>query len=107
MGTNYYAKLNRCKECGRGDVIHLGKSSCGWQFFFQYNGGKFYKNIEEMKEWLKDKYIENEYGEKVNVNEFWKLVEEKKKEINNHSERYASANDFIIDGYSFTDSEFC
>ena len=43
MGTNYYTKINNCDKCGRYDKIHLGKSSAGWQFYFQYNGGKYYK----------------------------------------------------------------
>lgn len=112
MGTNYYTKTEKCPHCGhRPEGIHLGKSSAGWQFSFQYNGGKFYKNVEEMKVWLKDKTIENEYGEEVSHEYFWKMVEEKQKEKLNHAD-YMSLNypgrdtDFIIGGYSFTDCEF-
>ena len=112
MGTNYYIKRNKCKKCGyKPDGIHLGKSSAGWQFSFQYNGGQYYKNIQEMKEWLKDKKIENEYEENVSYEDFWSMVDEKQKEKLNHAdyckEKYSNNdNNFKIDGYSFTDNEF-
>ena len=113
MGTNYYTKTNKCETCGnKPEGIHLGKSSGGWQFSFQYNGGKFYKSVPEMKEWLKDKEIENEYGEIVTQKEFWDMVEDKQKEKLNHAEyvnkKYPNREsiDFIINGYSFSDCEF-
>ncbi len=112
MGTNYYTKTKTCKECGhKQNGIHLGKSSAGWTFSFQYNGGRYYKNIKEMKEWLSDKEIENEYGESVSKEEFWNLVESKKNEPNNHAlymfKEYPNMDgEYIIDGHSFTDREF-
>ena len=30
MGMNYELYTNYCLHCGRGDKIHLGKSSWGW-----------------------------------------------------------------------------
>jgi len=117
MGTNYYTATKRCPECGhKPEGIHLGKSSWGWQFSFQYNGGIYYKNVPEMREWLKDKQIENEYGEPITHDEFWKMVEEKQKpEFKNHAEYVKETyptiealyeRDHIIDGYSFTDAVF-
>lgn len=32
MGTNYYLQVNYCLSCGRGDALHIGKSSQGWAF---------------------------------------------------------------------------
>lgn len=108
MGTNYYAKNKTCPMCGQStNPIHIGKSSGGWQFSFQYNGGKFYTNITEMKIWLADKEIWNEYGEKIPHSDFWELVESKQTHNNmNHAERFPTKNNFVIDGYSFTDGHF-
>lgn len=107
MGTNYYTKLNECKECKRYDEVHLGKSSAGWQFSFQYNGGQYYKNVEEMKEWLSDKNITNEYGEDVHQDDFWEMVKDKQKfHDKDLPDYYPSSHDYMIDGYSFTDCEF-
>lgn len=101
MGTNYYLKTKKCKTCGhKEEGIHLGKSSHGWKFSFQYNGGKYYKNVKEMKAWLKGKEIEDEYGGKISHTSFWKMVEEKQKENLSHAE-------LGMDGYSFLDTEFC
>lgn len=114
MGINYYTKTEKCSNCGnKPEGIHLGKSSMGWQFSFQYNGGQYYKNVEEMKLWLADKKIEDEYGNEVSHKDFWKMVEEKQTEENkNHAEymhaeqRRYSDTEHIIDGYSFSDVEF-
>ena len=104
MGTNFYTKLNYCDKCHRGDEIHLGKSSMGWQFSFQYNGGEYYKNVEEMKEWLKDKTIIDECGDIIEYKQFWEMVAVKQEKFtNSHAEQFG---DKVIDGYSFTDSEF-
>ncbi len=106
MGTNYYTRENECRHCDRYEEIHLGKSSCGWEFSFQYNGGEYYHNIKEMKQWLKDKNIFNEYGSKVSYKEFWKMVKDKKGGLK-HAEKHPGVTDFMIEGYSFTDCEFC
>jgi hypothetical protein len=113
MGTNYYTKENECKACGEHEEIHLGKSSCGWQFTFQYNKGRFYKSVPEMKKWTKDKIIKNEYGETISDKKFWDMVKGKQKKENlNHAKEmhrdYPSFRDteYIIGGYSFSDGEF-
>lgn len=114
MGTNYYALTERCPTCNRHDEdIHLGKSSAGWQFSFQYNGGQYYKNVPEMKKWLKDKKIINEYYDPVTHKEFWDMVKVKQTKANqNHTaimrRDYLSHKDseHIIDGYSFSDYNF-
>ena len=53
MGCNYYwlNEENKCDCCGGGvEEIHLGKSSTGWKFTFNYNNGKYYKSFEDLKE---------------------------------------------------------
>ena len=116
MGMNYYVHIETCPTCKHPkEEIHLGKSSWGWQFSFQYNGGQYYKNVLEMKKWLLDKDIYNEEGEQVTYEEFWQMVKEKQKKSNkNHAkvvlseERYESYRDReqVIDGYSFSDCYF-
>lgn len=106
MGTNYYIKINNCTKCGRHEEIHLGKSSIGWQFTFRANYD-LYKDVPEMREYLKDKEIKNEYGEGVSYKEFWEMVDSKqKKEHRNHAKLYPSHTEQVIDGYSFSDVEF-
>lgn len=113
MGTNYYTKTNSCPTCGhKPHGIHLGKSSAGWQFSFQYNGGQYYKNIKEMRAWLKDKEIEDEYGDSVTHNVFWSMVKSKQKKSNLNHARYIQdkypyrEGEIIIGGYSFSDHQF-
>lgn len=103
MGTNYYAILNKCDKCGRYDSIHLGKSSSGWQFVFQYNGGEYYKNIEEMEDWLIGKEIRDENGNVVSHDDFWNMVREKQA-LKEHQENDPKA--IRIEGYTFVDCEF-
>lgn len=114
MGTNYYVKGDVCDHCGRGDNdTHLGKSSAGWQFSFQYNGGQYYKNVEEMKEWLKDKDIYDEYDRPVTYDDFWAMVEQKQNNPKNSSHykeckaAYGSREHILlVDGYTFINCEF-
>ena len=113
MGTNYYAKATACATCGhKPEGIHLGKSSCGWQFTFQYNKEKYYKNIKEMKKWLKDKRIINEYGEDVSNKEFWAMIETMKNGLShynyvkNKQSEFFGEHELLIDGYSFINTEF-
>ena len=36
MGMNFYAVLDPCPHCHRGDIkLHIGKLSTGWPFIFQ------------------------------------------------------------------------
>jgi len=107
MGTNYYIKINVCPACKRPEEeIHLGKASFGWQFSFQYNGGKYYKNVKEMKEWLRGRQIWDEYDEKVRQKAFWKMIESKRGGKNHTKECPEDHRSFNIEGYSFTDCEF-
>lgn len=99
---NYYVKEKPCHACGRsGESIHLGKSSGGWIFMFNLNGKRFYKNVEEMRIWLRGKTIVNENGGKVSENYFWNMVEEKQR-TGKYDRQYA----MVIDGFNFLDCEF-
>ena len=54
--------------------VHIGKRSYGWQFLWQYYGGKYYKdNLASIRAFLSDPdiVIENEYHETFTVDEFF------------------------------------
>ena len=67
-----------------------------------------------MKDWTKDKDIVNEYNEEISHDEFWRMVDVKQVTENKNHAKYmlneypvSSADDeFLIDGYSFSDKEF-
>lgn len=136
MGTNYYAQLNVCDKCNKPeDVLHIGKSSCGWTFMFRgyrnhYIREGFEVNLDSWQKWqlfLKQPNIQiiNEYDEIITYDDFYRLVEDKKNETFNHakltiekspeifykpefiSEEYIRQNWIDSDGNSFTDTEFC
>jgi len=93
MGTNYYAILNYCDHCGRGDKIHIGKSSAGWTFGFRgytsvYGCDGLVTPIKSYQDWivyLDDKRIENEYGEQFTLDDFMDIVKSKKDSKSNHA----------------------
>lgn len=106
MGTNYYT-ARYCPTCGNMEKDkHLGKSSSGWTFLFQWNDGKYYKNYEEMIKWLNGRVIIDEYGCEKSIDDFMSMVEMKKNEKKCHAITHKSDTDFIIDGHSFTNCEF-
>lgn len=107
MGTNYYAvkkvsnekkklmiellmedKYDDFDELYNSELkkIHIGKSSCGWKFLFNYNHFKFYEPTKEsINNFLsnEDVTIYNEYGDKISIDKFWEMVDLKKGGIDN------------------------
>lgn len=107
MGTNYYVRLNICPTCKRPEEeIHLGKSSAGWKFHLRANDYQYYKSWDEMKNWLKDKSIFNEYGEEKTCDYFIKLVESKQLAEEESEDCINVMHGKIIDGYVFYNREF-
>lgn len=60
MGMNYYVKISephKCASCSKRHIcektVHIGKSSYGYHFRFAYNKGKYYKNINQLKRFIK------------------------------------------------------
>lgn len=111
MGCNYYLIKNRCDKCGRHDEpIHLGKASMGWKFSLQANDYKAYSNWDEMKMWLstweaKGGFIEDEYGDRMTLDAFIKMVVKRQK-ITDPVEGYYNKDMKIIDGYKFINCYF-
>lgn len=105
MGTNYYADLGPNEYNGDRVLIHLGKNSAGRRFSIQANKFYMYKNWNEMKTWLRDKVIINEYDMEIDYNEFVELVEVKNKVIDS-LESWADHHVYI-GGYKFANYDFC
>lgn len=54
--------------------VHICKMSCGWKTNFDHNWGKYYKLTKESIDvFLRspDGYMINEYGEIIDIDEFW------------------------------------
>jgi len=122
MGTNYYAipKLtdnvkfkiieavinNQIYDIRRltPNKIHIGKQSGGWPFLFNHNNWEYYNSIKELKQFIYDCDIEDEYGTRISG--LWNLIETSKEKhgvddfINIGHEDYY----IIKDGYGFSTS---
>ena len=141
MGTNYYLcpiikeeelkKLsNSLKECKtlyelknsiheitdyKKDRIHIGKSSYGWQFLFNLNIESYVPTIsrDNIDKWLATGIIFDEYDNKVDRKDFWKIVDSKKDGMD-YDEYYKNfpedcdyrGYDQHIDGLRFTISKY-
>lgn len=141
MGTNYYLcpiikeeelkKLsNSLKECKtlyelknsiheitdyKKDRIHIGKSSYGWQFLFNLNIESYVPTINRnnIDKWLTTGIIFDEYDNKVDRKDFWKIVDSKKDGMdydeyykNFPEDRDYRGYDQHIDGLRFTISRY-
>ncbi len=131
MGTNYYGRkiptkeelktiseavlkgdLKAAKEMiNKSDLIHIGKSSAGWDFLFNLNGQQYYHDKPSLIKWLQSVEITNEYGTRVSFHEFWNEIANNrtwnghpclKHTASKHAHEY-----IVIDGLEFLDCEFC
>ena len=79
MGTNYYVAKNLCECCNRYDEeYHIGKASYGWAFSFQGYRAERLVSWQAWKEFLKDKIIMDEYGDRVHYDWFVNFIEDYK-----------------------------
>lgn len=105
MGTNYYAVrlLNESdKETAKKMIdndeyedlkemienkcenVHIGKSSYGWKFLFNWNKGKFYSPLKSsINDFLEQHRIVDEYGREIALEAFWDMVESKQDGMDN------------------------
>lgn len=117
MGTNYYAVRNKPTTQ---DPIHIGKSSAGWLFSFQSQNARWEKppvvwnTYDQVKTWLKKHTVDtkefvilDEYDKIISFDDFVEMVDTLQNDEwckgNEHNFDY-SRN---VDGYRFTDEEFC
>lgn len=131
MGTNYYLRYNICKHCGRYNEFHIGKSSMGWTFTFQYinelvnpenfdpkqlllEGSSCFNieiySYEKWKEVIQKYVIEyktakifDEYNDEIDPDELFNLIDSKKSEDKNHAD-YVKEHNFMNDSV-FKDQE--
>lgn len=143
MGTNYYA-VQKISDEVKNDIcekikndkyseaesvfndnykkIHIGKSSYGWKFLFNYNHFNYYDlTRESIDKFLRqgNTMLFDEYGEKINIDDFWDMVDSKSNGLGNkeyyenkenldlfisESERYI--NEDILGKYDIDSCEF-
>ncbi len=128
MGTNYYVASNHCECCDRYDEeYHIGKSSEGWAFSFEGYRPERLVSWKQWKEFLKDKIIMDEYGERIDYDWFVEYIEKekspnfvngsgRKNQIHNEEGRKPNKHGYTWfdpeydwddeDGYSFSAREF-
>lgn len=76
MGDNYYVASNHCECCDRYDEdYHIGKSSYGWAFSFRGYKAERLVSWSAWKEFLRDKIIMSEYGERIDYDWFVDHIE--------------------------------
>ena len=55
-------------------LIHLGKRSGGWKFIWNFHKEKYYTNKEELLKFIRSGRVVNEYGEKIDQEEFIEMA---------------------------------
>lgn len=116
MGTNYYAVKNGPTVRS---PIHIGKSSMGWFFGFQYQNEPLaeppvvWSTWEQVKDWLKrytvdttEYVIIDEYDEVISYDDFVKMVEDKQTDTFNKENPNNFSYSDNVDGYRFTEGDF-
>ncbi len=96
MGCNYF-----CED------KHIGKSSFGWQFYFERHEGL--TSYDEWMEYLKDKPIYDEIGDNISLEDFKKKIEGKVQGMNHHTACKVEGYDSTYNdekGYTFVTREF-
>jgi len=77
MGTNYYAKMNKCETCGRFDHAHLGKLIINKSATFITN-----LNKTALEDYIdKSEEIKDEYGKIISKPDMLKIINNVKLEI--------------------------
>ena len=80
MGTNYYAKINCCKLCGKPEKeVHIGKDSAGWKFVIELNS-EYFTNLEELYAFMQQSNVRifDEYGKEVTYEDIIDIIETNK-----------------------------
>lgn len=117
MGINYYLVKNG-PTCG--SPIHIGKSSCGWLFSFQAQNERWndppviWNTYSQVKDCLRKMTVEStdyaivdEYDEVIPYEKFVEMVDEKQADEYNQNNPDNFTYSRNVDGYRFSDEEFC
>lgn len=116
MGTNYCWYKEAQWEGPKEEGLHIGKNSCGWSFHFQAYKDPFQRyNLTSYKAWkefLKEGFIYDEYGEFIPYKKFIKLVEAtrpkgKTFEDIPEAEQIHLCDEWVDAGFMFTLGDFC
>ena len=130
MGTNYYAVMSLNdddketakiliendnyeelkdllnEKCSK---VHIGKSSYGWKFLFNWNKGKYYDPLKtSINDFLERHRVVDEYGEEIALEAFWDMVESKQDGMDNEEyyKKYEEENNCRIGvGESYYNSQ--
>lgn len=71
---NEWEPLSPWDEFTDGLNIHLGKRSMGWKFCWNFNDNKYYKNKEELLEFIRQGKVVDEYGQSIESEEFIEMA---------------------------------
>ena len=117
MGTNYYwhNEVPPCPTCGHNasTVIHIGKSSIGWEFHF--HGTEEIRSWKDWKDLVSRKgRIVDEYGRVISPADFADIVEScyGQNHFDYSQAKYAGDSYYLAtlwkdsEGYSFSFGEF-
>ena len=115
MGTNYYAVRTRPTT---EYPIHIGKSTFGWMFCFQTQNEKWndipvvWNTYRQVIDWLKKYTVDSkeyviidEYDEIISLDDFVEMVREKQTADKDNPDNFTYSRN--VDGYRFTDGDFC
>lgn len=106
MGTNFYLFIKDCRQpkCVASKRYHIGKSSDGWRFLFNFIP-KFAEDFERWKKLLSKGEIHDEYGRHIEAEMLLGLVQSKQKQ-KLHTKIEMGENIKVIGGYDFFEADF-
>lgn len=116
MGTNYYWYREDPKNPIENEGLHIGKLSGGWAFHFEAHFDKFqrYKltSYAAWKEFLKEGFIYNEYGDFYPYKKFIKLIESTREKGKTYKDIPEGEQLHLCDewedcGFMFSLGDFC
>lgn len=113
MGTNYYLREKCCKECGRYNELHIGKSSGGWAFSLRIYPDLGIKTIDDWKtKWNDpDNHIFNEYERSITPEEMESCVLDREMPLQHHTGKHFTDGGMnaAVGGktFDYCDYEFC
>ena len=102
--TNFYWYPNKVDNIEDNEGLHVGKYSYEYLFRFESHKSLMLENTQDYRNFLRNGFIYNEEGALVAYDEFWKIVEDSKNDINGHNPYGLKKDDgTFIDGEFFGD----